>query len=69
MKVTYDAQTDILRIILNNTPIDESDENHTGVILDYDIEGNIVGIEILSASQRVDNPLGVEYNITRIEKV
>jgi uncharacterized protein YuzE len=69
MKVSYDAQTDILRIILNNTPIEESDENHAGVILDYDTQGNVVGIEILSASQRVDNPLGVEFNITRIEKV
>ncbi len=69
MKVTYDTQTDTLRIIFNNSPIAESDENHAGVILDYDSDGNIVGIEILSASERVDNPLGLEYNITQIAKV
>lgn len=69
MKVTYDTQTDTLRIIFNNSPIEESDENHAGIILDYDRNGNIVGMEILSASERVDNPLGLEYNITQIAKV
>lgn len=69
MKVTYDTQTDTLRIIFNNSPIEESDENHAGIILDYDRDGNIVGMEILSASERVDNPLGLEYSITQIAKV
>jgi len=31
------------------------------VILDYDTAGNIVGLEILNASQRVENPRQVEY--------
>ena len=64
MKVTYDAEVDILRIILSDTPVDESDEDKPGVILDYDADGNIVGIEILDASRRVGNVHSVEYAIT-----
>ena len=64
MKVTYDAETDILQIILNDVPVGESDEDKPGIILDYDADGNIIGIEILDASQRVVNVHGVEYTIT-----
>lgn len=39
----------------------ECDEDKPGVILDYDKEGNVVGIEILDASRRVENPQEVEY--------
>lgn len=61
MKVTYDPEVDILRIFLRDGPVAESDEDKPGVILDYDHEGNILGLEILNASQRVSNPRGVEY--------
>jgi len=33
------------------------------VILDYDKDGNIVGLEILDASKRVENPRSLEYAI------
>jgi len=64
MKVTYDPQVDVLRIVLNDSPIDESDEGKPGVILDYDQAGNLVGLEILDASRRTSNPLAVEYAVT-----
>ncbi|MBZ0298745.1 MAG: DUF2283 domain-containing protein [Anaerolineae bacterium] len=64
MKVTYDSEVDVLRILLSEQPIEESDESNPGIILDYDREGNIVGIEILDASTRVGNPLSVEYAVT-----
>ncbi|CAN5780579.1 DUF2283 domain-containing protein [soil metagenome] len=63
MKVTYDAEVDVLRIVLSSRPIEESDEDKPGVILDYDREGNIVGMEILAASQRVENPRAMDYAI------
>ena len=63
MKVTYDPQVDVLRILLSNAPIEESDEDKPGVILDYDKDGNIVGLEILDASKRVTNPRSVEYAV------
>ncbi len=64
MKVTYDPDVDVLRILLNSAPIEESDEDKPGVIIDYDKEGNVVGLEILDASKRVENPRSLEYAVT-----
>jgi uncharacterized protein YuzE len=64
MKVTYDPEVDVLRIVLAETPIEESDEDKPGVILDYDRQGNLVGLEVLNASKRVANPRSVEYAVT-----
>ncbi len=63
MKVIYDPEVDVLRIVFNNMPIEESDEEKPGVILDYDKDGNIVGLEILDASKRMENPRSVEYAV------
>jgi uncharacterized protein YuzE len=64
MKMTYDPEVDVLRILFRNTPIEESDEDKPGVILDYDKEGNIVELEVLNASQRIENLRGVDYAVT-----
>ena len=64
MKVTYDAEVDVLRILFRDAPIEESDEDKPGVILDYDKDGNMVGLEVLNASQRVENPRSVDYAVT-----
>jgi uncharacterized protein YuzE len=64
MKVTYDPEVDVLRILFRDGPIEESDEDKPGVILDYDKEGNMVGLEVLNASQRIENPRGVDYTVT-----
>lgn len=63
MKVTYDPEVDVLRIVLSNAPIEESDEGKPGVILDYDREGNVVGLEILNVSKRTANPRSLEYEV------
>ena len=63
MKVKYDSQLDILRIIFSEKPIVESDEDKEGVILDFDADGNVVGLEILFASKKMPNPKIVEYEI------
>ena len=65
MKVTYDPDVDVLRILLSDAAVEESDEDKPGVILDYDKDGNIVGLEILEASKRTTNPRSVEYAVTR----
>ena len=64
MKVTYDPEVDVVRIIFSNTPIEESDEDKPGVILDYDKDGNVVGMEILDASKRMENPRSLEYAVS-----
>lgn len=63
MKVKYDAEVDVMRIIFSESEISESDEEKPGIILDYDNKGNIVGIEILNASKKIANPKSVEYEI------
>ncbi|MDZ7699232.1 MAG: DUF2283 domain-containing protein [Deltaproteobacteria bacterium] len=39
------------------------DEEKPGIILDFDKIGNIVGMEILDASRRMENPGAVEYGV------
>ena len=63
MKVTYDPEVDVLRILFSSAAIEESDEDKPGIIMDYDIDGNVFGIEILDASKRMENPRSVEYAI------
>jgi uncharacterized protein YuzE len=63
MKVTYDPEVDVLRIHFRNAPIEESDEGKPGVIIDYDRDGNVVGMEILDASKRMDNPRALDYAV------
>ena len=61
MKITYDADTDSLTVVLKDTPIAESDEGRTGVILDFDEDGEVVAFGILDASRRVTDPRHFEF--------
>jgi len=63
MKVKYDKETDTLRIIFTDAKIEESDEDKPDVILDYDKEGNVVGMEILKASEKMNDPGKVELDV------
>jgi uncharacterized protein YuzE len=65
MKVTYDTGVDVLRILFRDAPIEESDEDKPGIILDYDKDGNVVSVEVLNASQRVENLHGVDYTVIK----
>jgi uncharacterized protein YuzE len=56
VKVNYDAKRDVLTVIFRDVPVAESDKGKPGVILDYDAAGNIVSIEVLDASRRVEEP-------------
>jgi uncharacterized protein YuzE len=63
MRVIYDVGTDTLSIILSDLPVVESDEEKPGVILDYEVGGNVVSLEILDASKRVDQPRQMVYEL------
>jgi uncharacterized protein YuzE len=63
MKINYDQDIDILRILLTDAVIEKSDEVETGVIFDYDNQGNVVGIKILDASKRNTQTRQLEYSI------
>lgn len=64
MKVIYDPNTDILTVIFTETTVVESDEEKAGIILDYDTEGDLVSLEILDASRRVNVPGKIEYQVS-----
>ncbi len=66
MKVIYDRETDTLTIIFSDGIVAESDEDKPGVILDYDVSGNLVSMEILDASSRVAVPDKIEYQVSPI---
>jgi len=63
MKTTYDAKTDTLTVRFKPGPVAESDEGKPGVILDYDAAGNLVGVEILDASTRVDEARQMDFRV------
>ena len=54
MKLHYYPDTDSLYIDLNAKPSTESKEVAEGVVVDFDEEGNIVGIDIDHASTKLD---------------
>jgi len=53
MKLNYYAETDSLYIDLAEKPSAQSREISEGVMLDYDAEGNLIGIDIDNASKKV----------------
>ena len=63
MRVIYDSETDTLTVVFSDTQVVESDEDKPGVILDYDGSGNLVSLEILDASRRVELPTQIEYQV------
>jgi len=64
MKFKYDKEVDIIYITLTDQSVAESDEDKPGMIIDYDADGNIVGMEILNASQRIPDPNKLEVETT-----
>ena len=53
MKLNYHPDTDSLYIDLSEKPSIETREISQGVLLDYDVDGNLVGIDIDNASEKV----------------
>ena len=64
MKAIYDPKTDTLTLELKPGPVAESDEDKPGVILDYDKDGNLVSLEVLDASKRVQEARKMEFQTT-----
>jgi uncharacterized protein YuzE len=54
MKFDYYADTDSLYIDLSDRPSAESEEVAPGIVLDFDTQGHVVGIDIEDASKIVD---------------
>jgi uncharacterized protein YuzE len=68
MRVDYGAEA--VHLNLTDRPIKDSAEIADGIIFDYDVDGNVVGIEILPSSKKIkkDSEAGVKSSvISRVE--
>ena len=54
MRIHYSHDVDALYIRLKETEITNTDEITDDIIMDYDKDDNVIGIEILSASDKAD---------------
>lgn len=55
--VKYDAESNAAYIRFSDAKVESSEEVTAGVVLDYDTEGHIVGMELLNA--RAQLPIDV----------
>lgn len=69
VRIDYDAEADTLRIVLKNTPVRKSEEERSGVILDYDATGQLVALEILDAATRLDTVDSVQLRVRHSSKL
>jgi uncharacterized protein YuzE len=53
MRLKVDKESDALYFRLDESAVMESEEVQPGVILDFNAEGKVVGIEMLNLSTRV----------------
>ena len=63
MKVVYDPEKDILQISLVPHFIEETTQIAPGLVLDYDEDGQVVGLELRKASKRVEDPYAIAYQV------
>jgi uncharacterized protein YuzE len=61
MKVIYDPDKDILQIAFIEAIIEETAQIAPGLVLDYDEDGNVIGLELRKASTKMDNPYAMSY--------
>ena len=54
MKLNYYPETDSLYIDLSTKTSVDSREISEGIVLDYDSDGNLVGIDIDNATKKID---------------
>ena len=61
MKVLYDPDKDILQITFIEMTVEETAQIAPGLVIDYDVDGNTIGLEIAKASTKVDSPYAISY--------
>jgi len=65
MRMRVDHAADAVYLNLTDRPIKDSEEVADGIVVDYNDEGRIVGIEILDASTRTDDPEVLKHSVSR----
>lgn len=57
MKIEFDPIADAIYVELAEGDVDRTEEIKPGLILDYDAEGNVLGVELLYISKRASHSL------------
>ncbi len=65
MIITYDSEADALYIRFREGKIEESDEVNEGFIVDYDVKGKPIAIEILDASEILGGKHQIAVNLEK----
>ena len=63
MKVTYDKSADAVYIYIKQDAVVESKEKAPGVFFDFNANQDLIGIEILTASERGIQPRRLEFEM------
>jgi uncharacterized protein YuzE len=53
MRIRYDPEVDALYLSLDDSKVVESEEVKPGIVLDFNAEKQVVGIEVLELRRRV----------------
>lgn len=57
MKIEFDQIADALYVQLRDGDVEKTEEIRPGMILDYDANGDVLGVEILYVSKRAELPM------------
>ena len=68
MKITYDPDADAMYIRLKEGKVNKTKEVDKNTILDYDKDGNVIGIEILFVKERMPQLLK-EFKVENLMSV
>ena len=67
MKFEYSEDEDALYVYFQEVEVSRSQDVDEGIIVDYDALGDVVGIEVLDASSRIDVSDGVGRLVHRAQ--
>lgn len=64
LRVTYDTETDRLRLTFRQGAIWASKEVSPGIVVDRNVAGDVLSLELLDASKRGANPKALEFAVS-----
>lgn len=63
IRITYDPEADAIMITLRKADVSHTEEIQDGLYKDMDSNEQVIGIEILNASERMDDPRNVSFKL------
>ena len=71
MRIKIDLESDTLYFRISEDQIEESEEINKGLIVDYDADGRVVGIEILNVKEKfkIEDLTALKLEMPTVAKV